>query len=254
MRLLSELKYCCEYDSGVEIGKNVQEERKFNIIGDCIVDVLYEKVDKDIIVSFDEYDYNTNKIYLWQKILVNWLIGDKGYKKVIFKTNYINLNYEQEKSFETVIQYPIEQIVAGAYCSKCIKNKECKELKNVLFGNFDTSDIKNNSQLYNTYLMFGQRKSVLEAIEKELKGKLDTELDKGNGSLFLEEINATLVRNQKTKDSLKYSDIKHIPEMLNDDILSVMTTETKKLLKSNKILASKITFKKVPWQTSWELK
>jgi hypothetical protein len=255
MTNLSKVKYCIEFDEGIEISDN--KEGKYKIIDNkYIIDVKYDKIgDKEQFVVYSEdFDYATNKLYWWQKRLINYVLS-KGFKKVIFKISYINLDIEIVKEFDSPIDYPQDVIMAGVYFKGCIKRKNCSELNNAIIGDNAVGELKNDAQLMNTLNMIQNKKKLIESIEDQLKEKLYKRIEENNNCLKLEQMGIELSRKDIDKDIIKYSIAKEIDgdKLLNDDTVTIKITKIKEILKKDKILASKIKFERAPFKKELQI-
>lgn len=249
------MKYCKDLDTDFPIGDNT--DGKYKIINDkYIMDFKYEKVgDKEeFIVFVDDYEYTTSKIYLFHRILINNIIGEKGYKKIIFRTNYINLDMQLDKVFDTVIDYPQEIMMAGEFCKDCIKRKYCLEVKNGFVGDVALGELKNDAQILNTLNLVSNRIKMLETAEEQLKAKLYDRIKESNNELVLPELGVKLSRNEITKDTISYTEANKIEGIVNDLTVNMKVGEIKKIIKSDKIIASKIKFTSAPWKVQLEIK
>jgi hypothetical protein len=255
MTNLSKVKYCIEFDGGIEIGDN--KDGKYKVIDNkYIIDVKYDKVgNKEAFKIYcEDTEYNTNKWYWWQKRLTNYVL-EKGFKKVIWVITYINLDIEIVKEFDSPIDYPQDVIIAGDYCKGCIKRKECKELNNAIIGDNAVGELKNDAQLMNTLNMIQNKKKLIESIEEQLKEKLYKRIEENNNCLKLEQMGIQLSRKDIDKDSIKYSVAKEIEngKLLDDDVVTIKITKLKEKLKKDKILASKVIFERVPFKKELQI-
>lgn len=243
---LSKIKYCPDLDEGGE----VKDSDKKVILKKYILDVKYKKINKKdkFIIFFDNYEYSTNKIYLWQKIITNYVLK-RGYNTVIFKINYVNLDLEIEKKFSSPLLYPEERLMAGEYCKRCIYRKDCPELEETFLGDFyfKTEDM-NDAQLFNIFTLINTRKRAIEASEKQVKEILYDKIEKNGGELVLPEIGVKLSRKKIEKDSITFLEAQALG-VADNDTVNMKISAIKSKLKKDKILASKIKFKKVPFRT-----
>ncbi len=247
MTKLSDVKYCAEIENGCE----PKEDSK--IIDKYICDMTIDMVDKVVKITAHECGYDINKIYLWHKIFVNEMLK-RGCEKVIVETIYDNMDgYVCLKEYTEPLKFPNDIVVSGEYCKNCVKRTDCAEVKNTVSGILDIGSITNDAQLYQTYMMFGSRKKMIEEIEKELKKKLAEHMEENKGTLAMPEIGSELVEVKKEKDLIKYSAAKDIAEIMNDDCVTMKVTEIKKVIKNNAELSKKVKFQKVPFQTEWNL-
>ena len=253
MTKLSDVKYCIEIENGAEpYETSIIIDKYICDMGISMGDI--NSGDKAVKVTIHEWGYDVGKIYLWHKILVNEMLK-KGYEKVIVETIYDSMEeFVYTKEYTEPIKFPADIVVSGDYCKNCVKRVECTEVKNTVSGILDIGSITSDAQLYQTYMMFGSRKNMIEDIEKELKKKLSEHMVEAKGIIVMPEIGAELVEKKTEKDSIKYSEAKDISEIMNDDCVSMKVTEIKKKIKGNVELSKKISFKKVPFQTSWDLR
>jgi len=248
---LTKVKYCPDLDDGTEVkGKD-----KKVILKNYILDFKYEKEgDKDKFIIFcDDYDYSTSKLYMWQKIIINYVLG-KGYKKVIFKINYVNLDLEHIKEFDKPIKYPEDRLMAGAYCQDCVNRKDCPELEEAFLGDFHMkTDNMNNEQLFNIFTLVSSRRKAVEEMEKQVKEIIYDKIEASGGTLPLTELGLELSKKEIEKDTITYEEAR-VLGLADNNTVSVRIKPIKDILKKDKILASKVKFKKAPFRTELQIK
>lgn len=251
---LSKIKYCPDLDEGYEMKDN--KDKKIKLIEKkYIIDVKYEKIGKKevFIVYCDDYDYSTSKVYLWQRKLTNYVLG-KGYKKIIFKINYVNLDLEHQLEFSKPIKYPEDRLLAGEYCKKCVNRKDCPELEEAFLGDFHMkTDTMNDEQLFNIYTLASSRKKAITEMEKQVKDIIYNKIDEKGGALILQKLGLALEKKKIEKDTITYEEARALG-LADNDTVSVKIKPIKDKMKEDKILASKVKFKKEPFRTELLLK
>jgi hypothetical protein len=243
MTKLSEMRYCIEYETD-EIKQDSDK-----IINRFINDLKYDKGnDLDCFTVYCKDDeYSLDKMYLWQKIITNYVLKEKKYKKVKFVINYTNLDMEIAKEYDSEILYPMDNVLCGQYCTKCIKRKECKELSNTFMTDIVYPEIKNDAQLYGTLGIVQSKKKALELVEDEIKDKLYEKIAQNNGKLKIKEFGIQLERKEIEKDTLTYSEALKL-DLVDDNTVTVKVGEIKKKIKSNKTNIATIPFVKTPFR------
>ena len=248
---LTQVKYCCDLDEGKEFAK---EEKV--ILEKYVLDMKYEKVGgKDkFIIYYEDTDYNTSKFYLWQRIIINYVLS-KGYKEVVFKINYVNLDIEKEKVFDKPVEYPDEKLLAGAYCHNCIKRKECSELKEAYLGNMHFEVDKGKpEQIFSALTMIQSRRKAMEETESQIKEILYEKIDNApNKELPFPSMGIALSKKETLKDTLSYTEALKLG-LVSDDTVNVLISMIKAKLKKDKILASKVKFSRAPFKTELDIK
>jgi len=255
---LTKVKYCAELDEGLNIGDNKDGHAKI-MLDKYVLDFEREiGYDKDgnkekLTVFYKDYDHTTSRFYLWQKLLVNWLL-DKGYKVVVFQTDYVNLDLQTSRSYTEKLQYPEERLMSGVYCQTCVKRNTCEELKEAYLGSMHFEIDKGNiTQFYNAYTLISTRRKAIEETEKQMKDILYKRIDDNKGVLPLPLLGIKLFKKEIEKDVMTYSEARSAG-LANDKTCTVKVGEIKEELKKNKILASKIKFTKVPFRTELDIK
>lgn len=254
---LTKVKYCVELDEGLDIGDN--KDGKIKIMLDKYVldfdrQIVYDNTGnkEKLIVRYQDYDYTTSRFYVWQKLLVNWLIS-KGYRAVVFETDYVNLDVQTVRTYTEPLQYPEERLMAGVYCEKCVKRNECEELKETYLGNMHFEMNKGNmTQLFNAYTLISTRRKAIEETEKQMKDILYEQIDAHQGVLPLASLGIKLKKKEITKDTMTYTEALNAG-LADDKSCTVKISDIKAKLKNNKLLASKIKFTEVPFRTELEI-
>lgn len=255
---LTKIKYCPELDEGLNIGDNTDGHVKV-MLDKYVLDFEREIVcdeagnKEKLIVIYKDYDHTTSRFYLWQKLLVNWLI-EKGYKAVVFQTDYVNIDVQTTRAYTDKLQYPEERLMSGVYCQTCIKREECPELKEAYLGSMhfeiDKGDI---TQLFNAYTLISTRRKAIEETEKQMKDIIYERIDGNQGVIVMPKLGIKLLKKEINKDTLTYGEVRSLG-LADDSTCSVRITAVKDKLKKDKILASKVKFTVVPFRTELEIK
>jgi hypothetical protein len=241
--------FCNEFEDNKEIGNNV--DKHIEIIDRFINDIDCDKGNGDkelFIVKCKDNEYSTSRIYLWQRILIDYVIGKNGYNKIKFIIDYVNLEIEVIKEFDCVINYPEYRMLSGEYCKKCIKKDTCKELKDTFMMDLVYPEIANDDQLYSTLGVVQSKKNALDLVEKEIKERLYEKIKLNGGVLPLYILGIKLEKKEIQKDTLTYTEAKRL-DIANDETVSVRVTKVKDQLKEKHINISTIPFKKEPFKT-----
>lgn len=254
MTNLTNVRHCGEMEQGIDIGDNSEGNIKV-ILEKYILDFKYEKSEdmSKFTIWWTDYDYSTKHLYLWQRIIINYII-DKGYKSVVFLISYPNIDLvDFIKEFTAKIDYPSDSLLAGNQCDKCIKRKECPELQNTYFGKHAFGEMKTDSQLFNTYNEVVSRRKALEKTEEGMKELLYNKILKANNRLELKEFGIYLTKKETPKDTL---DFKTAQEngLINEDTVTIKITAVKEILKKDKLLASKVKLVKAPFKNELDIK
>lgn len=246
MNNITSMKFCSEFDEDIQIGNNTDNHVKV-ILDKYILNVRWETTGGDsrkvFIIYYDDMDYSTSKIFLFHRILIEYGLS-KNYKQVIFRINYVNLDLQVEKVFSEPIGYPEYILMCGEYCEKCVKRKECKELKNAYLGDIIVGTLENDAQILSTYNIISNRRKALEATEEQLKVKLYNRILENANSLLIEDMGIILSKKITEKDTITYTAAKDL-ELVNDATCIMKVGEIKKIIAKDKTLSNKIKFVKV---------
>jgi len=250
---LTSLRYCIGFDSGIEIGNN-SDGKIQTMLGRYILDFKYEKKEdkSEFIVKTVDYEYSVGKIYLWHKILIDYVLA-KGYGKVIFLTDYPNLDLvEVRKEFGASIGYPEDNLLAGEYCKDCIKRKNCSELHDTYFMEHEYGKAENDSMLFNTYILINSRCKTLLETAKGIKEILYAKIDKAGNCLALPEMNIQLSKKQIDKDTIDFDEAKELG-LLTPETTTIKITAVKEAMEKDGVLKAKVHFIKVPFKTELQI-
>jgi len=212
-------KYCIDFDSNVEKVEIKQEGNK---------------------IKCQDVGGNFYKIFVWQQILINKIL--ESFQTAILEVEYIDDEFT--KTLEIKQPFEIDKTrVISSQCKACKNRVTCKEFQKALTDDFIIS-IKNDEQLYTTYLAAGARLDALNGIKDTLRKQIDKAIENGKGKLVLGTMGLTLSIKEFMKDSFPFQ-VALNNKLLDENNCKIKITEFRKKIKGTEWEKQLI---KVPWQ------
>jgi len=234
--LLSNYKYCIDYDP-----KETDKKEGIKRIGDFYIDITEAKKENDIAFVKREVDDfgELNKIFLWHKYLVNYLITK--YEKVIILQTCGE--YENNKAFDKPLEFPEDKRVPSSQCNNCMIKADCKEYMESFAGNEKLEiQAQEREKLYNQLVYINGQISLLTSAKDKIK-EIITTVMKSIDEFPMERLGIKAVKKPIMKGSISVEVVKEHKLPINDETANIKITKMRKYLNTPKLKKLEIKIK-----------